>query len=142
MPISISANMDGGDEINREFGEFERTFDVEDSGSGIRKTMWRAVLRIQSAMQVYPPALPNSSYVRTGTLGRRWASEVTSSGDDLTGRVGNNTEYAPEVQSDEFQRNAFRNRWTTDKQVIEREGPTITREFEDLVRDAVREFGT
>lgn len=35
-----------------------------------------AVLRIQSVMAKYPTGKPGSTYVRTGTYGRRWTTEV------------------------------------------------------------------
>lgn len=99
--------------------------------------MWRSALRLQRYMQVYPPKLPNSTYRWTGTLGRRWTAQVTTDGSGVTGRVGNNTRYAPFVQSARFQQRPFRGRWRTDAAALDAESPRIRADFARAVRNAL-----
>ena len=75
---------------------------------------------------------------RTGTLGRRWTHEITRGGGTVRGEVGNNTEYGPYVQSDEFQAGFHRGRWVTDLQAAEAEASLIE---EDANRVAARRLG-
>ena len=63
----------------------------------------RSVLRLQRSMQVYPPAPAHSSYVRTGSYGKRWTTHVDVGSHQLVGTVGNNIEYGPFVGSSQFQ---------------------------------------
>lgn len=132
----------GADEVNRSLLNTQSNFDIYDPSSGIRKTMLRAVIRIQARMMEYPAGRTGSSYVRTGTLGRRWTTDVTPTGNDLIGKVGNNTTYGPFVQSEMFQAAIHEGRWQTDAQVMREESPAIESEFAALVSRVVREFGT
>jgi hypothetical protein len=70
---------------------------------------------IKNELQVYPPPPPNSSYRRTGTLGRTW--HVKRQGSNAV--VGNPTPYAPYVQSESQQAWMHEGRWQTDKDVIQ-----------------------
>lgn len=93
----------------------------------------RAVLRMQARMAVYPPQRPGSTYVRTGTLGRRWTSgqpTISTSGSAIVGRYGNNTNYAPFVQGDLTQARIHRGRWQTDEQVARELATEIALAFE------------
>ena len=100
--------------------------------------MQKSVLLVQRDMADYPSQRPGSSYVRTGTLGRTWTTEVTETGNGVQGKVGNRTEYAPLVQSERFQRPIFRGQWQTDDAVLERDMPRIERFFQDAVDGALR----
>lgn len=101
--------------------------------------MQRAVYRLQARMQDYPPAPRNSRYIRTGTLGRRWTTRITKSGDGITGTVGNNTAYGPLVQSERFQtRTHKRTGWRTDKNAIDQERAAIVADFEQAIQKALR----
>lgn len=81
------------------------------------RPMRRSVLLLQNRMATYPPQRPGSRYVRTGTLGRSWTTQVQESSERVVGIVGNKVEYAPWVQSARFQAGIHRGRWQTDEQV-------------------------
>lgn len=98
--------------------------------------MQRAVLDVQARMQQYPPQRSGSSYRRTMTLGRRWTSVVVREGNSLRGTVGNNTRYAPLVQSQMYQARVHRGRWLTDQGAIEQAAPAIIADFAQAVRAA------
>lgn len=74
---------------------------------------------LMNQMADYPPQPAGSTYIRTGTLGRRWTVKVMRVPGMVTTEVGNSTLYAPWVQSHQFQARSNRH-WQTDKQVIER----------------------
>jgi hypothetical protein len=100
--------------------------------------MQRGVLRLQAAMQVYPPAPSHSKYVRTGTYGRRWTTRVTGSGSGLIGRVGNNVPYAPWVGSAMFQtRFHAATGWRTDRSAVEQNEAAIVADFAAAVDRAL-----
>jgi hypothetical protein len=129
----------GVEAVNRRLNNIQRRLDTSDSGSTLRRVMNRAVLRIQAGMMEYPRQRAGSSYVRTGTLGRRWTTAIETDGNDLLGKVGNNTEYGPFVQSEMYQAGVHKAIWQTDRTVLERERPTIVGEFARLLGDAIRE---
>ncbi len=100
--------------------------------------MQAGIFRLESRMKDYPAAIPSSKYRRTGTLGRRWVSEpVRHTAQGLEQKIGNNTAYAPWVQSSMFQAAVHRNRWVTDLQVMDEEKEFIIRLFENAVAKAI-----
>ena len=97
---------------------FEK-LDGLDKPEVFRRPMTQAVAHLQSKLAQYPPQVSRPQpfktdkqrryffwalregriqvpYRRTGTLGRRWTTEVSPDGRE--GRVGNNTPYAKYVQ--------------------------------------------
>ena len=127
----------------------------------LRDTMETAVERVRTQIAVYPPppvgyrmvwksekqrrwffaALREGRisvpYRRTGTLGRRWTTEVSRQGDDLVGKVGNVTAYGPFVQSVDQQAAVHRGRWRTDEQVARLMEPNIQALFEARIQAAM-----
>lgn len=97
----------------------------------------RGAFRIEAALKAYPAQRSGSSYRRTGTLGRRWTTRPIREADTVGREVGNNTVYAPFVQSDEMQAYMHRGVWRTDADVLRREAPAIVRDVEDALSDAV-----
>ena len=128
MP-EIRITITGLDEAVRRVGQ-PQVLDV------LHAPMQRAVLDVQARMQQYPPPPSGSMYRRTMILGRRWTSAVVREGNSLRGTVGNNTRYAPFVQSQMFQARVHRGRWLTDQAAIEQAAPAIIADFAQTVRDA------
>ncbi len=99
----------------------------------LEPVMWKAVYRLADYMAEYPSVRPSSSYVRTGTLGRRWTAatsqSVTVAGNTIRGAVGNKTTYAPLVQSSRFQARVHRGRWRTDAMAINANREKIVADF-------------
>ena len=75
----------------------------------------------------YPAPPPESSYVRTGTLGKSWNQRVTQ--EPLQAIVGNPTSYGPYVQGDE-QAWMHKGRWQTTAQVALKRATDIKRLIE------------
>lgn len=140
MPVTPEIELKGIEQLGKKIARLQKQLDAGDPGSTIRQAMTRIVLIVQTRMMHYPPQRPGSSYRRTGTLGRRWTHRVTTSGSTVTGRVGNNTSYAPQVQSERFQHPVHRGRWQTAEKVIREEESNIRAEFAALAREVAREF--
>ncbi len=128
--MTVSITIRGIPELQRKLGQ--------NWTSVLEPPMQRAVLLVQRDMADYPQQRPGSSYVRTGTLGRTWTTEVTEMGNGVQGKVGNVTEYAPLVQSKRFQSLIHRGRWQTDEDVLQRDMPRIVRLFQDAIDEALR----
>jgi len=90
---------------------------------GLRAGLAAAGAHVLSKLATYPPAPPQSTYRRTGTLGRRWVMRGTRNGFSV--EIGNNTPYAPRVQGD-GQLDRFREiGWKTPESVLQAEGGAI-----------------
>jgi hypothetical protein len=129
--VSVSISIQGTDKLIAKLGRVEGT-------KFLRAPMQRAVLRLQRDMQEYPTQRKGSTYRRTGTLGRKWTVRVKQDGAELVGTVGNNTRYAPFVQSRQFQARVHRGRWQTDAQVMNQNARAIVDDFEDTIQRALR----
>lgn len=64
--------------------------------------MESAVVFLHGMLPGYPPAIPNSSYVRTGTLGRSFTTDVIPEFSSVVGEIGTRLNYAPWVVGDDF----------------------------------------
>ena len=128
---NVTIQIKGIDELIRKLGRAEGM-------KHLRAPMQRAVYRLQARMAQYPAQRTNSSYRRTGTLGRKWTSKIEQGNGIIRGKVGNNTEYAPLVQSYQFQARIHRGLWQTDRYVMDTEHRTIIRDFESAINGALR----
>lgn len=67
-----------------------------------------------------------SSYVRTGTYGRKFQQRLSKTINRITVNVYNLTPYAKWVGVKSTQAYVHRGRWPTDVDILKREGPKIT----------------
>lgn len=101
--------------------------------AAVNKTMQAVLLYIWSKVPGYPPASPNSSYIRTGTLGRSLGSsigggrsgqpdiyQVVQNGGFSEARFGSRLQYAPRVIGDRDLEQAavHQGRWWTIPQTL------------------------
>jgi len=128
---NVSIQIKGIDTLIQKLGKVEGT-------KHLRQPMQRAVYRLQGRMAQYPAQRTNSSYRRTGTLGRKWTSKIEQGNGIIRGKVGNNTEYAPLVQSYQFQARIHRGLWQTDRYIVDTEYRTIVRDFEDTIKNTLK----
>jgi hypothetical protein len=91
----------------------------------LRRAMGRGLAALQRRIQPYPAPPPDSSYKRTGTLGRRWQANVVEHAPAVRGILSNPTSYAPFVVGEETQATIHKVRWKTDKQAANEALPTI-----------------
>jgi hypothetical protein len=124
----MSVRWEGLDAVNIKLGKLIKLV------KNPRRPMTQATAHLQNKMAKYPPKV-GGWYRRTGTLGRRWTTRIENGGQ--RGVVGNNTEYAPFVQSEARQRPAFKGRWQTESQVADAEGKTVADFFRQAIRDEI-----
>lgn len=144
----------------RGLDELQRSLDV-DFGEVLTEIITRSAIRVEGEMKKYPAKPASGAWraattarqrgaffarlrrgeidgKRTGTLGRRWTHELTRSSGRVSGEVGNNTQYGPFVQSDEFQARFHRGRWGTDVQAAEHEADVIEQDARLIVERRLR----
>lgn len=118
----------------------------------MQEAMTDSLLVMNESVPGYPAAPENSSYRRTGTLGRTLGADigpsmgggdnifsVTQIGGSWEGHFGTNLEYAPYVIGDGSQSKAHQKRWWVLSDVAERAMPKIERVWQ-LMADAVAKF--
>lgn len=128
--MSVTITITGAEEIVRRLDNATAT-------QTLQRAVMRSVNLLANRMAKYPPARAGSSYVRTGTLGRRWTTEVKTMSDRVQGKVGNNTVYGPWVPGKLFQATIHRGRWQTDQDVMDRELPRIEGYFREELNRAL-----
>lgn len=119
----------------------------------LRRPMLRSVMRLQAHIGDYSRSLgaPVATYMRgrgpvnaqgavrrltSQNLGKRWTTDVTTNGNDVTGVLGNVVSYGPYVHDAELQAGFHRARGAlTDVQVLADEEGWIMGEFERTVQD-------
>ncbi len=106
----------------------------------LRRAMGRSVAALQRVIQPYPPPPPDSSYKRTGTLGRRWQARVMDRGPTVRGVLKNPTSYAPVVVGEETQAEVHKGRWKTDRQAANEALPVIQGYFDGALEDVAQEI--
>lgn len=103
---------------------------------GFRRGLAVAGAHILAKLASYPPQPPNSSYRRTGRLGRSWTMSGGRGG--LQVIIGNATPYAPQVQGIDEQLDLFREiGWLTPRDVVDRYSSDIVRLVEYYVRQDI-----
>lgn len=146
MP-DMSVTIQGVDQFVKKYTPLQRN-------QILQAPMERGVERIKGFMAKYPDQKnPNSRYIRgrgwadadgrvrvltSENLGKRWATRVTTTGNGLIGKVGNNASYGPFVQSDAFQASVHRGWWQTDRDAIRQNRRVIVRDFEGTIQRAIR----
>ena len=94
----------------------------------------RSLERFRVDLAHYPSPPEESSYRRTGRLGRSWALRYTVNARGIEGETGTNVEYAQRVQSEELQAWMHRDRWDTDETIANRHRGAILADFHQEVQ--------
>ena len=76
---------------------------------GVRRGVHVARIYLKGVMSVYAPQPPDVDYKRTGNLGRRWTDKPNNGG--MQGIIGNNADYADEVQGSQSGNPYFKRVW-------------------------------
>ncbi len=103
------------------------------AGYQLAQTMDKAMKYVHSQVPPYPPPPPNSTYRRTGLLGRSIATEVNPLGTSIVGTIGTNVVYAPYVIG-ENQAAIHQGRWWQLEKVVEKLVPDVVKIFEDWAK--------
>jgi hypothetical protein len=106
--------------------------------------MEAGLLHLAGAAADYPPAPAESTYRRTGTLGRLWtqARPVVAGvqGALVQGRIGNRTPYGPYVQDPAQQAWFHRGRWQTTEDVVRDEAGAVEQLLAQAGAEIVRDL--
>lgn len=123
--------IDGLEEFRAKVERIRAALEAEFPGGAmgeLETVTTQALMLLATYAAEYPPAPADSSYRRTGTLGRLWMAatpHVTVSGHVLDARIANATPYGPYVQDPERQAAQHRGRWKTTDQVVEEHAEEI-----------------
>ena len=111
----------------------------------LEKTTRKAVNYVHGKVPAYPSPPPESTYGRSGELGREINTEVKSMGSNIVGLIGSPTPYAPWVISDKEVRGIgpqtrthTATGWYTLQAVVRKAQDAVNRIFEDMVRRLIR----
>lgn len=136
--------LDGG----RDIDELRRRIRNADVKHEAAKAMRQSLLDIQAEAGDYPPAPANSSYVRTGTLGRKWTTKVEVRRNNVRGVISSDAVndqgqyYGQWVKGPEKQRPLFeRIGWQTLLEDFQQQRDKIIGHFADALRRVNRELG-
>jgi len=134
----------GLDEIRRKFAQWPDKF-----SRVIQTTVWASLQQMWSAVgrRGYPPKPPNSTYVRTMTLGRSIGVsgspdiyEVRELGQgNWKGSIGTRLEYAPYVIGSRATQQAHQNKhwWTLPEDIVNDSKDKILRLFQIAAEELV-----
>lgn len=132
--------------------ELQRILGSVAAAQTLRRPMSRTLSRLQSHVGDYGRSLgpPVPTYVRgrgptnaagvvtrltSENLGKRWAADVTVSGNNVTGLLGNVVSYGPYVHDAQYQAGFHAARGAlTDVQLLDQEEAWIMGEFERTVQ--------
>jgi hypothetical protein len=104
----------------------------------LEKTTRGALILLVGEMKRYPPV--KETYTRTLTLRRTWTAALPTwktITNGYMGKVGNNTPYAPRVQSKELQAWMHKGWWKTDEEIMAENEGRIERYFDTSISRAV-----
>lgn len=140
MPIRLNVTVDA----KAVQAKLQRGSDLRDAlASGMKK----GVLYVQSQIPGYPSPPENSTYTRTGTLGRSLTamqgqapgalSRVESVGAHSIGYIGTNIVYAPYVIDENEQASVHRGRWYTLQSVVKRAIPGVIKILKAAISERI-----
>jgi len=133
--IETSLHLENEEQYQRLLRDFDRTLDRY-----LRKAGKQSAYVIQAKAQRYPPPPPDSSYRRTGTLGRRWAvTGPTATVSEVKTIVENPTSYGPFVMGETEQAAVHRGRWPTTQRLIEEAEAQVVGLHQAAIDDAIKE---
>jgi len=89
---------------------------------------------LRNEMRRYPPPPPNSTYRRTGTLGKSWTQRVSTGGGGFLAVIGSMLNYAPYVQDAARQAEIHRGRWQTVQSVAQDKREEVVRFVVQAIR--------
>ena len=115
--------------ITVDVSEAMKKLDPSDMEKAIATALKGSADLIRADIKRYPPPPAGSSYIRTGTLGRSWASKVQR----REAIIGNVTPYGPYVQGATEQAWMHKGRWRTTAQVAKARAGDVKKLFEAAI---------
>lgn len=103
----------------------------------LRPTFEAIGAQLNTDLAIYPSPPPDSTYRRTGTLGRTWTHEEEFGLMHIKTALGNVMPYARFVQDEEYQADVHQGRWQTTKDVLEKREQWIVQQILDAIQSHV-----
>lgn len=125
--MSFTVELKGLDDVIKRL-DSKAIMDAAEAG------MARGVLYVHSTVPPYPPPPPNSTYRRTGTLGREITTKTERSAGNIMGFIASATQYAPFVISEDTQAWMHQGRWWTLHDVLRKAADRVS----DFIREEVQ----
>jgi hypothetical protein len=123
---SVTVRLDGLDDVLKKL-------DSERMRAAAERGMRKGVTHVHQTVPPYPAPPPNSSYRRTGLLGRSITTKTERSAGNILGIIGSNVDYAPVVIGEGTQAPVHQGRWWTLWQVVNKAKGAVV----DFIRDEV-----
>ena len=114
--------------ITIDVSEVVKKLDPKDMERHIANALDGSADLIRADIKRYPAPPPQSTYVRTGTLGASWTKRIYR--DALRAVIGSNIKYAPYVQDADRQAWMHRGRWHTAQSVARDRAQDVRRFIE------------
>jgi len=133
---ALTVEVKGLEQLQRKFNMSNQVVKRE-----AHDAMESSVAVVHDRAGTYPTAPPNSSYVRTGTLGRTFEHKVHVMARGVKGLVRNPTPYGPYVKGPTAQAWMHKGRWPTLKDDVEAEQSRITGFFEKAMQNLAKFLG-
>lgn len=127
--MALEVTITGLDELIDVFGSADAT-------SVTRGAMEEAMYAVWAAVPRYPPPPPDSTYRRTGSLGRSTNTDVRAVGSDVVGMIGNPMVYAPFVIDKDRQAGQMSHWWNL-QDVVTRNIPRVVAIVERRIMKAL-----
>ena len=140
----VSIEVEGLDEIKKRFEQFPNKY-----RDALRATLGASLLKIWENVPPYPEANPDSTYTRTGTLGRSLGTnegggasaggpkpdiyEVKMGAQMSSATFGTRLDYAPHVIGTHTQAKVHQGRWWTMLTIAKKAIPGIQKLFNRFV---------
>jgi len=117
-----------------------KKLDRLDKGDYLRPVATAGANLLRNEMRRYPPAPPQSTYRRTGTLGKSWTQTIMRGGrgGGFVAQIGTRLNYAPYVQDRDRQAAVHRGRWQTVQSVAEAKREEVVRFVVQAIRRWMR----
>jgi hypothetical protein len=131
--MAFAIDIDGMDALLRALDRYP-----EIAGPILGKASDAALLGLIPDLADYPAPPIDSRYRRSGTLGRLWTAarpewEAIPSG--FLGSIGNATPYGAWVQDSHDQAWMHKNRWSTDKEIVDNHAVDTEQYFDEALQD-------
>lgn len=126
----MSLQIKGMAELNRKLDRIRRDIRPE-----MRAATEKALAYVHSRVPPYPSPPPDSTYRRTGTLGRSITTQVRELGTQMVGVIGTNVVYAPYVIDEKRQAAMHSGRWWTLQAVVRKARAGVRAIYRAAIRD-------
>lgn len=118
-----------------------KQLDPKQYTQALKRAMSPATKIVLDRVQIYPPRIPGSRYIRTGNLRRSWVRKIKESGGNVVGVVRSNpsiARYNVYVKHPTLQAGVHRGRWPTTEADAKAVGNEVRSQFERAINAVLK----